>query len=231
MKNLVMIFLSLVFISAAHAEEDLILDVPRSNLSLPESERTMDLTPKYFEISASTWQPDQFSQVSQLPMTSSFSKIEGPKISLSYNTPLKTNSLGIFSSHVGISYLQLERTGYINVGTTGIEVSQKTNLYQALVGMAYEPNKTLLSVIKPYAVLSLSPIWVQSARSEFNSGVSEVEWSAQASAGLSFNIKPVAQWIGIEDMAVNIAIDKTQDLQSDSLTGTGVAIGTKVGWY
>lgn len=231
MKSLIIIFLSSFCFGEVFAADDITFNVPRSELPLSTYETLKVQNLKYLGFEVSTWEPDHLYQDSRLPLTSQFEKSGRSKIALNYSSVLMQTDFGLFSTKFGLSYIQLDRHGYLKIESASLLVTQETNLYQTLAGIEWTSNREFFAHSKPYIDLAISPTWIQSTKSEFNSGVSEWQWAALMAIGVQFEAKPFGQWLGFDNMAFNLSAERTQDLYNDSLTGTGLVLGTKIGWY
>lgn len=219
-----------VAIEAPRQSEDIVFDIPKGELSLPAVNPQEITSPHYIGLEFSSWEPDQFQQESRLPMTTDFVRSGSNKATLSYVSAGADTSLGLLSLKLGVSYMQLKREGQLAIETIGYTVSQKTNLYQVALGTEWKTYHEYFAVLKPYANIAILPTWVQSQKSEFNGGISTVEWPLYFSAGGLINVHSLGQWLGVDEMALNLSIEKTQNLSGSSLNGTGVALGTRIGW-
>lgn len=240
MKVLIASFISVfIFFSAMAAKtptpntqknEDISFEVPQGELVLPKVEPQEVIAPHYIGFEVSSWEPDQLNQESRLPMTTEFEKSETPKISFVSISAGSETSVGRFSTKLGLSYLRMHREGHLAIESIGYTVGQNINLYQAVVGTEWKTNTAFFSVLTPYIDVALTPTWIQSQKSEFNGGVSEVRWPIMASAGATVGLKTVGRWLGVDELALNLAVEKTQHITGSALNGTGIALGTRIGW-
>ncbi len=235
MRHIIFIFISFFILNSALAEvprksEDITFEIPQGELSLPTIDPKKTIAPHFIGFEFSSWKPDQLQQESRLPMTTEFSKSSTPKLTFNYISAGADTSIGRLSTKLGFSYLQLEREGQLTIESSNYAVSQKTNLYQALIGSEWKTNREYLSTLRPYANLAIQPTWIQSQKSEFNGGINAVEWPLYFSAGALINVWPLNQWLGVDEMAINVSIEKTQNLNGASISGTGIALGTRIGW-
>ncbi len=219
------------FIAVAKTDETIELSIPQSELTPTEKRDFSKSNLKYMGFSISTWAPKGISQDSRLSGTSEFTKTGQDKFSVSYTSPLLGFESSLLSSQFGLASLQMQRSGQLRIETTEIQVNHQTSLYQALLGLEWKTQKEYFLDSKFFATLSASPTWIQSAKSEFNNGVNAWQWMSLTSAGIQLPIRPLGRWLGFDDMSVNIAVEQSKDLSGKSLDGSGVVIGTNVGWY
>lgn len=218
-------------ISFARAEDAIELSIPHSELAPVEKIEISKSNLKYMNFSVSTWAPSELSQDSRLPGTSEFTKTGQNKFSISYSSPLLGFESSLLSTQFGLAYLQMQRSGQLRIETTEITVNHQASLYQALMGLEWKTQKEYFLNSKFFVTLSASPTWIQSTKSEFNSGVNDWQWMTLASIGVQLPIRHLGRWMGFDDMTVNIAVEQSKDLSGRSLDGSGVVIGTNLGWY
>ena len=232
MKTIIIFFISfLSLITFAKPDDAIELTIPHSELAPIEKKELSKANLKYLNFAVSSWAPSELSQDSRLHGTSRFSKAGQNKFSLSYSSPLLGFESSLLSTQFGLSYLQMQRSGQLKIETTEITVNHQASLYQVLLGLEWKTEKEYFLRSKFFATLSASPTWIQSTKSEFNNGVNEWQWMSLASVGIQLPIRPLGRWLGFDDMSVSIAAEQSKDLSGKSLDGSGVVIGTQVGWY
>jgi hypothetical protein len=224
-KTAIVLFAFLSF-QAAQAADDLVVEVPRSALPLPSEKAPASAGLTYFELGVSNWQPGTIAEESRLPATSEFSKNGSPMGSVNFASPLGWAHL---SAKFGLSFLQLERSGYLGIQNTGYRVSQNLNIFQPRLGLEWNSPRGFAN-FRPFLGAGVLPTWLQSSSSEFNGGVSDIKWTSEFYAGLDFSISVVTRWLGLDDMSFNVAYEHTQGIDNGYLTGNGVVFGTRVGW-
>lgn len=230
--SVLLIFTSFVLsTSPAFAADSIELNVPRSELPQKSAYKYSTTSLKYINIDFSSWSPTHLKQDSRLPQTTSFQKSGREKISLYYSSAFSNYDSGLVSTQFGFSYLQMERSGLLKFESAGINVSHQVDLYQILMGAEWKSHKVNFTQSKIFANLRAIPTWVQSTKSEFNSGLSEWRWMTAASLGLQWSVAPLGQWLGFDDMVLNLALEQSKDFSGNSLDGSGIIFGTKIGFF
>jgi hypothetical protein len=74
------------------------------------------------------------------------------------------------------------------------------------------------------------PTWAQSSASQFNDGVSDMSVIGEAGIGLTFNLTPLAHWLSLSQVALDLGFETTRGFDNDQLNGSGVRLGTRIGW-
>jgi hypothetical protein len=228
MKTTVLI-LAIILTSAAFAQ-NLVVPVPRSQIALPESSSQPVLAPAYFDITTSSWTPENLQQPSHLSETSSFRKSGPSKLSFDISSPVGQASWGLFSSKLGLSYMQLERSGFLGIENSGYTVSQNLNLFQGRLAAEWTTKQDIARDLRPYVDLGVLPTWAQSSASQFNDGVSDMSVIGEAGIGLTFNLTPLAHWLSLSQVALDLGFETTRGFDNDQLNGSGVRLGTRIGW-
>lgn len=230
MKNLRRLFIPLsVLICTAASASDISVNVPQTQLTL-ESTKVQPLSKQYFiEAQASSWSPDNLTMASQLSSTSSYSS-KMPALNFAIGESFYQNAYIKLAGKMGAGYAQLQRNGSMGFDVNRIVLSENLNIMQASAGLEVAGANEWLNTVRPIATVSVVPTWSQSQSSEFTDGINQFDWLAKASAGVEFNVHPIARWMGLDETAFEVGIEKTQSLTATALSGTGVWAGTRIGW-
>lgn len=210
------------------ATQDFTVPVPKSQIAMPQEAAPKEDHP-FIELQISSWSPTQFGEDSQLANTSSFSTVI-PMTSLSYGSKLFQGSGYDLFSKLGASFTQLQRSGILNYEDNKLKISQDLNIYQLQLGLEASSLREIVKNVVPLAGLYLLPTWSQSNSSEFNDGTSELDLLAKISLGLSWKINPVAEWLGMQEAALEFGAEGTEGLSGANFANAGLWVGTRIGW-
>lgn len=210
--------------------EDISINVPQSQLSLPTTEKPESSASNNFvRLQMSNWSASHLTEESQVTNSSGFSTTM-PEVSLQFGSKLKEMSWATLSSVLGGSFLQMQRSGDLGYENTSIHVSQNINMYQANIGLELLGTHELLKNLRPFGSMALAPTWSQSVASEFNNGVSELDWLVKSQLGLSLNSPKTAKWLGIQEAALEFGLENSVGLNNSAMADTAVWAGARLGW-
>jgi hypothetical protein len=210
--------------------EDIIMEVPRSGITIPQPEPSHAKATTYFEFNSSTWAPSGVVTNSRLENTTAFQKQHSTRTSFNIAIGEWDSRFGFVSPKIGLSYLALRRSGFLSFANGGYSVDQDLSLYQGRLGLEWVPHEDLVSHLRPYVGASALPVWLQSASSQFDEGISEFRWMGEVDAGVSYNFKPVANALGFSLIAATLGVETTELLSARELAGSGVNLGLRISW-
>jgi hypothetical protein len=237
-KLLVLMFLILAVVTARAeetvpdetAKEDLSLPVPTSEMKVDIIEKSHYNPQSYINLDISTWNPDQLSEPSELSKTTDF-HTSSRKVGMQIGAFPWETKYGFITPQVGFSYAQMSRSGNFGVANTSASTTQDLNIYQGMLGVEWTVLAPYKNFLAPYASLNLSPFWLQATSSEFNTdGVSHIDWAFNAQLGLNLNINFLANWLGMNQTALQLGAERIQSIHNSGLSGWGFVAGTRVGW-
>lgn len=231
MRKLILIISMFSLSAIAKTAPSLIqVTVPKTEMILPSREIHQSNRLFFFDLQLSSWAPQNLSEVSHLANTTKYSKSGGPTISLNIGEDIQRTDKFLIASRLGVSYLQLERSGSVGLANNSYASSEKLNIYQGDLGVEILSSKDLFKGMHPLVRLSLAPTWMQSSSSEFTNGLSEWSLPVRASAGLILNIPKVAQLFDLQDASFAMGFEYLQSFDDGNLNGSGLWAGTRIGW-
>jgi len=212
--------------------DDITVRVPQSEIVYPESLKTPPppIMTYFLELQISSWAPTQVIQPSYLPNTTDF-KSSTPQFSLLVGSPLSNRETVKWTTILGLSYVQMQRSGTLGYDLNAFSVSQNMNLYQFQAGVEVLFKQAFTQNLHPLLRLSLNPTWSQAPASEFNNGISEYDWLIRGTAGLIWSFPKLANSLGLEDTAILLGAEATRNLSANDYSGTGLWIGTRLNWH
>lgn len=212
--------------------QDILVPVPQSEIVYPDSLKTPPppITNYFLQLAVSSWAPNQINQPTYLPNTTDF-KSSSPQFSLLIGGPLNEGDDVRWTTLLGISYMQMQRSGTLGYDVNAFTVSQNLNLYQLQLGAEATFKKIFTDQIHPLLGLALNPTWSQAPASEFNDGISQVDWLMRLTAGVSWSFPKVANSIGLQDASLLIGGEATKNISSTDYSGSGLWIATRINWH
>ncbi len=208
---------------------DLTLPVPISEIKFDDSAVSVKKLPgTVYELSMSNWAPTAMSEPTSLTNTSDFKVVGMPEFSLNVSKTAYASDVFQLSPKIGLSFLGMQRTGQLGIGSSAYTVSQNLNIYKVRLGGEVATSHFWLGM-RPVLALAAIPTWSQSSLSAFNEGVSQVDVSGEASLALEINISPLAEWVGLGETALEVGIETTKCFTGANLTQTAGFAGTRIG--
>jgi len=224
------LFCALLGFSLTAGAEELNFAVPQSKLPLEQNfevkrpHRDVDV-----EVGYSNWVPANLNAPTRLDQTSEF-KTAAPNLFL--NAALTPWALGSYlnlAPKIGVSFLQLKRTGVLNYTDNSITKQDSVNMYSLLGALELSPQQKLWGNTEAYLDVGLLPTWLQSGLSEFNDGYAEGEAATQISAALAWNIAPLARFMSARNFSLEVGYQRIQSLGNISFSGSGIIVGARIG--
>lgn len=182
----------------------------------------------HFEVTASSWAPNNYTSGSYLAGTNSFHTEGMGKLAINLWTDTWHTAGLVISPKFGLGFDQFVRQGQVEVSGQNSTVSQDVNLYSASLGIELTPQAEWRFHLKPYADLALMPTYAQSPQSQFDDGISNFYFNAQEVGGITWSSPWVANNLGVANFGIEIGVEGVQGLGSSPLTGYGVLAGTRI---
>lgn len=219
-------------LAAAKNPSDIVVPIPQSEIVYPESLSTPPppVSNYFFQLQVSSWAPNQLIQPSYLPNTTDFKSIS-PQFSLLMGSPLSEGESVRWTTLFGVSYVEMQRSGTLGYDANAFTVSQNLNLYQFQLGAEATFKKIFKDQLHPLIGLTLNPTWSQAPASEFNDGISQVDWLVRMTAGLSWSFPKFAASIGLVDTSLLLGAEATKNISAEDYSGSGLWIATRVNWH
>jgi hypothetical protein len=215
---------------AAYGDDYVSVPLPQSQLDLRDAYQE-PLPPRVFEIDASSWVPTQFSDESYLANTSDYKDSSFPKVSInSWRSAWHADTFTVTPKY-GLSFVQLQRSGYLIYGGTPRQVQQTLNLYSLRLGAEVTPTSFFgfEDTVRPYLGLAYLPTIGMSSETAFNNGTNKLYHAFELSGGVVWNIPYFASLLNANSVALEIGAEATQGVLGSAVSGFGFMAGTRIG--
>ncbi|MGZ3772242.1 MAG: hypothetical protein ACXVCY_00110 [Pseudobdellovibrionaceae bacterium] len=225
-QSVALLFFLTAQVTASAAE--IHVTVPKSQVVF-EKMKDEAVPKNYFiELQSSSWNPN-VSEPSRLNETNDFSSNGNYAMTFLFGKDTSSYEGIDFSNKLGLSYLQMSRSGKFKFGSSTVSASQNLNIYQVEASIQGTGAEVLKNV-RPFFSLSLAPTSVQSVTSEFNNGVSEWYWLGKTRLGVVASVPLLASLTGLDKVAFEIGGEYSQNIFGTDLSGAGLFAGTRFDW-
>ncbi len=212
------------------APADIVVPVPQTQFILSSAKPPAEpITGQAWEVSASTWTPQNLQEPSLVSNTTQFTSGSAPQMSLNYiSTKFQDVTQVKLAPKFGLSFMQVERDGNINLVDQQIPVHQTMNLYSLRVGLEVATASHLRGIFEPFFDASIIPTYAQASSSSFSAGINHLDTAAEGQLGCVVHLPTVAHWLTTEDFGLQAGVISTLGLFGTSYSGYGFSGGLRV---
>ncbi|MGZ3771710.1 MAG: hypothetical protein ACXVCP_19190 [Bdellovibrio sp.] len=202
-------FQAKVFAAQAMAASLIKVPVPRSEIQFPKEESPEGYKPLQFRLGMTTWKPSSLTAPSRLLNTSEYRATTNANLKFEIGKEIYRGTWFSSQLFLGFTYIELERTGQLNYGSTVVQEAESLNVFQFPLALEMLGNPLLENYdIRPLFKLSVIPMYSRSSSGTFTKGVSELNWLGASALGFSTGLS--------KNWKLAAGLEASQSLNSDS---------------
>jgi hypothetical protein len=179
------------------------------------------------ELTVSSWAPRNLTLPSFVEETSNFGASTMPAVSMNFFW-FPERSVAV-NPEIGVSFLQMTRTGTLRYSGINENVNQSLFLVPLRIGARLSPRLLRWSRMTPYAGAALLPTFAILSRSPLDNGGPSLGLPFELSFGVEFAVPQLSILTGGAPAALNIGgVSTWGTLNSGDFSGFGLVVGLKI---